>query len=257
MQVLRPDSGATAASLLRSLLHAHRPATLGRRVLDRQSSPFDRHPPAEASPQCRASPNQLDVFWVADDGAIWSTWWSASHNGGRWNAPFPITAANVAPPGGHIAAVALTSRPLGCVLGRQRRRCRYPLVERRPGRRRLAPTPALPNHRHKCRPARRGRCGGVSQSNHLDVFWADNGGAIGTQWWNGQAPNGDGSASGVPHHQSQCGAAGRRRCRSGATFGPPRCVLGRQRRRRRNAVVERSGAKRSVGSSSSVSHHRC
>ena len=51
-------------------------------------------------------PDQLDVFWVADDGAIWSNWWNAQRNSGRWNTPFPITAPNVAPPGGAVAAVA-------------------------------------------------------------------------------------------------------------------------------------------------------
>jgi hypothetical protein len=51
-------------------------------------------------------PDHLDVFWVADDGAIWSTWWNANHNGGRWNAAFAITGPNVAPQGAHVAAVA-------------------------------------------------------------------------------------------------------------------------------------------------------
>ena len=79
--------------------------------------------------------DHVDVFWVGTDGAIWTTWWNAHLNNGRWNTPFPITSADVAPPGGGVAAVS-----------------------RRP--------------------------------DHLDVFWADATGAIASHWWNGQAPDG-------------------------------------------------------------------
>ena len=94
-----------------------------------------------AEPSVRSSPpgggiaavsrlrDHLDVFWAGDDGAIWSTWWNAQNNGGRWNTPFPITGPNVAPRrprGGRLAS----AQPPRCILGRQRRRHRHAVVER-------------------------------------------------------------------------------------------------------------------------------
>jgi hypothetical protein len=39
------------------------------------------------------TPNHLDVFWIGRDGSVWSTWWDAAANNGRWNQPFPIAPA--------------------------------------------------------------------------------------------------------------------------------------------------------------------
>lgn len=96
---------------------------------------FKSAPPGAGVAAVAHHTDHLDVFWAADDGAIWTTWWNALLNVGRWNTPFRITDINVAPPGAAVAAVA-----------------------RRP--------------------------------EHLDVFWVDNGGAIQTNWWDGQDPNG-------------------------------------------------------------------
>jgi hypothetical protein len=38
----------------------------------------------------------LDLFWVGQDGGIWSTWWDLNINHGVWQPPFRITGAVVA-----------------------------------------------------------------------------------------------------------------------------------------------------------------
>ncbi len=71
---------------------------------------------------------QLDIFWIGHDGAVWSAWWHARMNNGRWSEPFIIAPAGSAHPASFIAAIA-------------------------------------------------------RQSNHLDVFWEGDDGAIGSTWW--------------------------------------------------------------------------
>ena len=135
-------------------------------------------------------PDHLDVFWAADDGGIWSTWWNANQNGGRWNAPFPISSANVVPPGGHVAVVARRANHLdvfwadnGGAIGTQ-----WWNGDAADGgwhahqAFRITGTNVVPPGAPVAVVSR--------QPDHLDVFWADNGGAIGTHWWNGQATDG-------------------------------------------------------------------
>ena len=147
------------------------------------------HPGGGIAAVSRA-PDHLDVFWAGDDGAIWTTWWNAQHNGGRWNTPFPITGPNVAPPGAQVATVSRRPNHLdvfwadnGGAIGTQwwngdaddgAWSAHQPF--------RLTDVNVVPPG---------GAVAVVSrQPEHLDAFWADNGGAIGTQWWNGQTPNG-------------------------------------------------------------------
>ena len=41
----------------------------------------------------------LDAFWVAPNGTVMSNWADAFVNGGNWNTPYAVTAANMASPG--------------------------------------------------------------------------------------------------------------------------------------------------------------
>ena len=136
-------------------------------------------------------PDQLDVFWVADDGAIWSNWWNAQRNSGRWNTPFPITAPNVAPPGGAVAAVARHPEHLDVFWADNAGAIGTNWWDgnirngdwNQHGPFRISGVNVVPPG------------GGVAvvarHPNHLDVFWADIGGAVSTNWWDGNIPNGD------------------------------------------------------------------
>jgi hypothetical protein len=64
------------------------------------NAPFSIAGPRSASAQgvwCVArEPNHLEIFWVAPDGSVWSSWWDQNANLGDWNAPFPIAPAGSA-----------------------------------------------------------------------------------------------------------------------------------------------------------------
>ena len=147
-------------------------------------------PPGAGMAVVARRPDHLDVFWAADDGAIWSTWWNARLNGGRWNAPFPITAPNVAPPGSAVAAVARQPDHLDVfwadnagAVGTNWWDGKLPNGNwNQHGAFRITGVNVVPPGGGVAVVARR--------PNQLDVFWADNAGAIGTNWWNGDVANG-------------------------------------------------------------------
>jgi hypothetical protein len=82
--------------------------------------------PARVTPPCLAPPgapvaaakqndNQLDVFVVGHDGAIWVTWESHDgpwHNGEGGRLPVRISPPGFAPPGAHLAAAKQNDRQL-------------------------------------------------------------------------------------------------------------------------------------------------
>jgi hypothetical protein len=43
----------------------------------------------------------VDVFWIAPDASIWTTWWAPDPG---WNAPYAMTPAGVAAPGSPLSA---------------------------------------------------------------------------------------------------------------------------------------------------------
>ena len=151
---------------------------------------LDVVPPGAAVAAVTRHRDQLDVFWVGNDGAVWTTWWNAQHNSGRWNRPFPITAAGVAPRGGGIAAVARRPDHLDVfwadaagAIGSQwwNGQVQDGAWDRHPAFRITNPGVVSPG----------ANVAAVSRHpDHLDVFWANNGGAIEAHWWDGQEPNG-------------------------------------------------------------------
>jgi hypothetical protein len=66
-----------------------------------EHEPFNIAPPGSAQPGTAVAavsrePEQLDVFWVAPDGAIRSHWWRQGFPNGAWAEHEPF---NIAPPG--------------------------------------------------------------------------------------------------------------------------------------------------------------
>jgi hypothetical protein len=54
----------------------------------------------------------LDVFWIGNDGAIWTTWWDARLNGAAWNAPFQVSGPNAAAQNSVVSVLARMSEHL-------------------------------------------------------------------------------------------------------------------------------------------------
>jgi hypothetical protein len=54
------------------------------------------------------NPNHADVFWVAPDGSIGSTWWDSGVAGGQWplDRPFSVTSQGKSAADSSIAVVA-------------------------------------------------------------------------------------------------------------------------------------------------------
>jgi hypothetical protein len=136
--------------------------------------------------------DHLDVFWIGNDGAIWTNWWDGADPNGTWSkhAPFSITAPNAAPPGGSIAAVTQQAGHLDVFwVGSDGAIWTHWWDANAPGGawsahsafRLTAPNSTPPG----------GGIAAVSQyAGHLDVFWTGNDGAIWTHWWDGSEPNG-------------------------------------------------------------------
>jgi hypothetical protein len=64
----------------------------------RWNQPFEIAPAGSAQPGSAVAAVgrealHLDVYWVAPDGSVRSTWWDQGANNGRWNQPFPIAPA--------------------------------------------------------------------------------------------------------------------------------------------------------------------
>jgi hypothetical protein len=47
----------------------------------------------------------VDVFWIAPDGAVATTWFHPDIDGGKWHTPFPITSPNVTGANSGLAAI--------------------------------------------------------------------------------------------------------------------------------------------------------
>jgi hypothetical protein len=50
--------------------------------------------------------DHLDIFWVGQDGGIWSTWWDANIDSAQWHPPFRITGPVAARLGSPVNAVS-------------------------------------------------------------------------------------------------------------------------------------------------------
>jgi hypothetical protein len=135
-------------------------------------------------------PDHLDVFWAADDGAIWTNWWNAQANGGRWNTPFPITNRQVVPPGAAVAAVARTPDHLDIFWADNDGAIGTNWWDAHDPNGGWNKHPAFRISDPNVVPPGAGVAAVARHPDHLDVFWADNGGAIGTNWWDGNDPNG-------------------------------------------------------------------
>ena len=77
------------------------------------NTPVPITPPAAARPHAPViavarTPHHIDVFWIGPDGAIGSTFWNQALNGGRWNAPYPVSPGAAAGPASPLTAVART-----------------------------------------------------------------------------------------------------------------------------------------------------
>jgi hypothetical protein len=138
------------------------------------------------------TPGHLDVFWVGNDGAIWTDWWDAKDPNGAWSShgPFPITSPRIAPPGAAIGAVSRFPGHLdvfwagndGAIWtnwwdaadpnGAWNKHTAFSITPRRGA------------------PPGAGICAVAQNRDHLDLFWADNQGAIATNWWDAHDPNG-------------------------------------------------------------------
>ncbi|MCA9873360.1 MAG: hypothetical protein KC441_06885 [Anaerolineales bacterium] len=125
------------------------------------------------------TPNHLDVFWIAPDGAVVSNWWDAALNNGQWNNPFVVAPAQSASPGA-VTAVARTPDHLDVFW--------------------IAPDGTVGstwwnaavnngqwNTPFAISPPQSARPGAVTSvaraSDHLDVFWIGTDGAVGSNWW--------------------------------------------------------------------------
>jgi hypothetical protein len=83
----------------------------------RWREPFPITPPgaASATPSAAAVTRlegALDVFWIGDDRAIWTTWANPMVDGGTWHPPFQITPAQAA---GEASVVAAVTRLKGAL----------------------------------------------------------------------------------------------------------------------------------------------
>ena len=129
--------------------------------------------------------DHLDVFWVARDGSVWSNWYDAFANNGRWNQPFVIAPAGNAEPG-TITAVARTPVHLdvfwvardGSVWSNwydafaNNGRWNQPFV--------IAPAG---NAEPSVSRRRRGILAVAREANQLDVFWIGPDGSVRSNWW--------------------------------------------------------------------------
>src|SRR6185436_16370815 len=52
--------------------------------------------------------DHIDVFWIAADGSVWTAWWDAAFDQGRWQQPFWIAPPGSARTDSGLTAVAKT-----------------------------------------------------------------------------------------------------------------------------------------------------
>ncbi|HZR27212.1 MAG TPA: hypothetical protein VFA71_00415, partial [Terriglobales bacterium] len=132
------------------------------------------------------TPNHLDVFWITRRGAVATNWWDADFNNAHWNTPFQI-AGNGSALGG-ITAVSRRQdhsdvfwvAPDGSVGSNwwdanvNSARWNTPFS--------IAPAGSAV-------PSVLSAVGRLPE--HLDVFWVEPNGAIGSNWWDANVNNGN------------------------------------------------------------------
>jgi hypothetical protein len=156
----------------------------------RWNQPFGLAPAGSAEPGAIATvartPDHLDVFWVGRDGSIWSNWWDANFNNGRWNQPFGLAPAGSAEPGA-IAAVARTPEHLDVFwVGRDGSASSNWWDANFNNGRWNQPFGLAPAGN-----AEPGTITAVARTpDHLDVFWAARDGSVWSNWWDANFNNG-------------------------------------------------------------------
>ena len=143
-------------------------------------------------------PNHLDVFWIGDDGAVWSQWWDAT-SGMNWSdhAPFTIAPAGSAQIGTGIAVVARNTNHLDVFWIGPNGDVWTQWWDGAPGL-------GWGNHAPFTITAPGMAVAGSAvaavarQPNHLDVFWVGPDGAVWTQWWDAAAGLGWGNHGPFP-----------------------------------------------------------
>jgi hypothetical protein len=161
---------------------------------------WPQHPQFSAAPAGCSSPNgmvaavdrspqELDLFWVGQDGAIASTWWIGGGQGWGDHAPFNIAPAGSATPGASIAAVGRTPKQLDVFWIAPDGSVMTHWWDAAPGCGwdmhapfAIAPPGSAPVTGSGLAVASRG-------PGHLDVFWVTPDGAIGGAWWDGAPGN--------------------------------------------------------------------
>ena len=126
-------------------------------------------------------PNQLDVFWVAPDGSIWSTWWSANAAEGWTRHAYRITEPGVAASNSPITAVSRFPEHLDVFWIGPDGSVRSTWWNARVA-------GGWTNHTFSVTgPNQALSSGGISvvanNPQHLDVFWIGPDGAVRTAWW--------------------------------------------------------------------------
>ena len=153
---------------------------------------FSATPPGAASSNQNVAavsrePNHLDVFWVCPDGSIGSQWWnSAAGLGWSDHAPFAITPEGTVRPGSPITAVARAENHLDVFWIRPDGAIGSAWWDSAGGH-------GWGDHPHfAVTPAgTAGEGSGLAsvarRRDHLDVFYVQADGSIGSQWWNAAA----------------------------------------------------------------------
>ncbi|WP_344804127.1 PLL family lectin [Microlunatus ginsengisoli] len=129
------------------------------------------------------TPNHLDVFWIAPDGAIASTWWDSAPGCG-WgdHQPFTVTPAGAARPGSDLTAVSRDPRQLDLfwIGGDGAIGSTWWNAAAGQSWGDHQPFPVTP-------PGAAGPGSGLTSvgrtPNHVDVFWIGPDFAVGSTWW--------------------------------------------------------------------------
>jgi hypothetical protein len=134
------------------------------------------------------TPDHLDIFWVGEDGAIWTCWWWRGT--GDWSEPFPITDPGVAPHGAYVDAVSRLPQRLDVfwvnAAGAVRSAWWDGLADGGEWRQHPIVDVAGPGAARAAGPI----VAAARQPQHLDVIWGTPMGQLATTWWNGRDANG-------------------------------------------------------------------
>jgi len=80
-------------------------------------TPANTIAPASALTASARLPMHIDIFFAGNSGEVAGNWWDAAVNGGRWNAPFTVTAAGVTGPGLPLGVAARSADHVDVVWG--------------------------------------------------------------------------------------------------------------------------------------------